>query len=66
MNDATLVAVYEFEVFDKAARCWKLSSRVGTREAIESIGGVPVRSSVLMVDRARLDERGFLGTAGSG
>ena len=60
MDESPLVRIYEFEVFDKDLRRWKVASSRGTLEAIAAVGGVAVRSSALMVDRARLDDEGFL------
>ena len=60
MNEDALATVYEFEFFDKATRSWRLSVKIGTMEAIAAVGGIAVRSSALRVDRARLDEEGFL------
>lgn len=60
MSEAALVTVYDFEIYDKATRCWRLSTQVGTMEAIGAVGGVAVRSSALRVDRTRLDDDGFL------
>ena len=58
-----VVTVYEFEAFDPRTRSWKLALRRGTLEAIESVQGIASRSTGLMVDRARLDEDGFLVTS---
>ena len=60
MDEGAQVRIYEYEVFDKATRSWKLASLRGTLEAIAAVGGVAVRSSVLIVDRSRLDDEGFL------
>ena len=54
------IAVYDFELFDKATRSWKLADRMGTLPAIAAEGGVPMRGSRLVVMRTRLDEDGFL------
>jgi len=54
------VTVYEFEVFEPAVRQWVRSPRVGTLEAIQSVGGVPLRSSAMVVSPDRVDERGFV------
>ena len=57
MDPAT---VYEFEVFDPRRRAWVRSSRLGTVEAIHAVGGVPLRSTAMVVDRALVDAEGFL------
>ena len=61
-EDDDVVTVYEFESFDAKSRSWKLSLRRGTLDAIEAVQGVAVRSTGLVVQRARLDEDGFLVT----
>ena len=60
MNDDEMVPVFDYEIYDKAARRWRLALDVGTLEAIARLGGVPIRSSVLHVEAARLDDEGFL------
>ena len=59
--DAT-ATVYEYEVFDRGRMRWHRADRMGTASAIETAGGIPVRSSALVVDASRLDERGFVRT----
>ena len=60
-----IVTVYEFETFDKVARSWKRSSRLGTLDAITRTGGVAIRSTALNVDATRLDPDGFVSSAES-
>jgi hypothetical protein len=54
------VVVYEFEIYDAASRRWKRSLRRGTLAAIHACNGVPIRSSALVVDPARVDADGFV------
>lgn len=58
--DATQT-VYEYEVFDRGRMRWRRADRMGTAEAIENAGGIPIRSSAMVVSTSRLDERGFVG-----
>jgi hypothetical protein len=56
------VTVYEYESLDAARHRWRRADRRGTLEAIASVGGVPLRSTGLVVDASRLDEDGFIVT----
>lgn len=59
--DAT-ETVYEYEVFDRGRMRWRRADRMGTATAIEKAGGIPVRSSALVVAASRLDAWGFIRT----
>lgn len=63
--DAT-ETVYEYEIFDRGRMRWRRADRMGTAGAIERAGGIPVRSSALVVAAARLDEWGFVRTPAGG
>ena len=54
------ITVYEFESLDDTRHRWRRADRKGTLEAIARVGGVPIRSTALVVDAARLDEDGFV------
>ena len=54
------VTVYAFETFDSRRRCWVKSESLGTLEAIAALGGVPLKSSALVVDAAKVAAGGLL------
>jgi hypothetical protein len=54
------VTVYEFELFDSHRRSWKKAGQLGTLDAITRLGGVPHKTTGLVVDATMVDETGLL------
>ena len=54
------ISVYEFEVHDPVRHRWEVSESMGTLDAIERRGGVPIRRSVMAVDDSLIDAEGML------
>jgi len=54
------VVVYHFEMQAPATRKRSVSTRAATREAIEALGFEPLMETAQVVERARLDESGFV------
>ena len=54
------IVVYQYEAYDPAARRWYVTDRMGTEEAIQLAGGVPLRRTALAIDGDRVDAKGFL------
>ena len=52
--------VYQFELYDPHQRRWRKAEAMATAAAIEREGGVPMRTSALVVDASRVDARGYL------
>lgn len=52
--------VYQFEYFDRQARCWAVAPDRATEAAITSMGGVILRNSALEVDSVRVGFAGIL------
>ena len=60
------VTVYEFELFDSQRRSWKKAGKLGTLDAITRLGGVPRKTTGLVVDATMVDETGLLTPAQRG
>ena len=56
---ATLT-LYNFETFDPVRRRWEKAERMGTLEAIAAIGGVPLRSSALVIESDKVGPDGMV------
>jgi hypothetical protein len=54
------VTVYAYEIFDATARRWVTAASMATLAAVQSLHGIPIRSSALVVDGSLVDPRGFL------
>ena len=54
------VTVYEFEIFDQRRRAWAKAAQMGTLKAIAAASGVPLKSSALVVDAAKVGPDGLL------
>ena len=54
------VTVFQFEVFDAQRRCWVTATKLGTPEAIARLGGIPIRSSAMVVDISKVDGHGMV------
>lgn len=54
------ITVFQFEVFDPQRRCWVTATKLATPEAIARVGGIPVRSSAMVVDATKVDVHGMV------
>ena len=54
------MAVYQYELFDRASRSWRSPGIYATQAAIERMGGVILHSTMLQVAESRIGPDGVV------